>query len=44
MEAKSVKVAEMEVEDDAAGTEEWTEDLSVGVVDYNIIKRHSFLL
>jgi hypothetical protein len=41
MEAKSVEVAEMLAEDDAARTEEWTEDLSVGVVDNNIIKWHS---
>ena len=41
MEAKSVDVAEMEAKDDAAGTEEWKEDLSVGIVDSNIVKRHS---
>ena len=41
MEAKLVDVAEMEANDDAAGTEEWKEDLSAGIVDSNIVKRHS---
>jgi hypothetical protein len=41
MEAKEVDAAEMEAEDNAAGTEEWMEDLSVSVVDNSIIMQHS---